>query len=237
MNSAYTAARVEKLACPPIKIHRLPVGLDPNEFLFRERSVKAGEPLRILTVGRLVEIKGHEFAIRALGQLRLKHPAVCYDIVGEGPLRSRLEKLIAELGLQQAVRLHGALGGAEVKRLLSEAHLFLLASVSVEGDQEGQGLVLQEAQAAGLPVVATNHGALPEGLVAGQSGFLVPERDTPALAERLHHLAQHPETWPAMGRAGRKFVEEHFDVRKLNLQLTDLYETTIEAYSGVKRTL
>src|SRR6185503_6892032 len=144
VNSGYTAGRVEKLGCPPIKIHRLPVGLDPNEFPFRERSMKPGEPLRILTIGRLVEIKGHEFAIRAVGQLREKNASVCYDIIGEGPLRSRLEKLIEELGLRQTVRLHGALGGPEVKRFLSEAHLFLLASVAIEGDEEGQGLALQE---------------------------------------------------------------------------------------------
>ncbi len=116
-----------------------------------------------------------------------------------------------------------------------QGHLFVLASVSVEGDREGQGLVLQEAQAAGLPVVATQHGALPEGILPDQSGLLVPERDVDQLAERLNFLVEHPERWPIMGRAGRRFVEEHFDIRKLNTRLEGLYSATIDAYGQTAR--
>src|SRR5207245_4877759 len=118
----------------------------------------------------------------------------------------KLEKLISELGLQSAVILHGAQDGSTVRRLMGSAHIFLLTSVSIEGDQEGQGLLLQEAQACGLPVIATEHGAFPEGLVSGKSGFLVPERNPQAIAERLSFLIEHPEPWPAMGHSGRKFV-------------------------------
>ena len=125
----------------------------------------------------------------------------------------------------------GALEGEAVRGLMDQAHLFVLASVSVEGDQEGQGLVLQEAQAAGLPVVATLHGALPEGLLPGRSGFLVPERDVDALAERLNFLVERPQLWPMMGDAGRRFVEERYDIRKLNSLLEGLYFKTIRAFN------
>jgi colanic acid/amylovoran biosynthesis glycosyltransferase len=101
----------------------------------------------------------------------------------------------------------------------------------VQGDEEGQGLVLQEAQACGLPVIATNHGALPEGLVPGQSGFLVPERDVDALAARLNYLIEHPELWPIMGRLGREFVV-NYDIRKLNSLLIELYRETIVSFSS-----
>ena len=111
----------------------------------------------------------------------------------------------------------------------------MLASVSVEGDQEGQGLVLQEAQAAGLPVIATQHGALPEGILPDQSGLLVPEGEVDKLAERLNFLVEHPDIWPMMGRAGRRFVEEHFDIRKLNLRLERLYSETIDAFGRTAR--
>ncbi len=90
--------------------------------------------------------------------------------------------------------------------------------------------MLQEAQAAGLPVLATNHGALPEGLLADESGFLVPERNVDALAERLDYLVRRPELWPAMGRAGRKYVETHYDIRRLNSQLVQLYTQRIDVY-------
>ena len=103
------------------------------------------------------------------------------------------------------------------------AHLALLGSVSIEGDQEGQGLFLQEAQACGLPVIATQHGALPEGLLPGKSGFLVPERDGAAMVERIKFLIAHPEDWPKMGRQGRAFVAGRYDIRKLNEELVALY--------------
>jgi colanic acid/amylovoran biosynthesis glycosyltransferase len=213
---------VEQLGCPPAKLHKLPMGLNLDDFVFRQRSLKAGESIRILTVARLVEIKGHDCAIRAVARLRERHTGVRYDIVGDGPLRRQLEQLVIELGLQDAITIHGAQNGAFIRQLMDQAHLALLASVTVEGDQEGQGLVVQEAQAAGLPVVATQHGALPEGMMPGRSGLLVPERDVEALADALNYLIEHPELWPAMGREGRKFVEEHHDARKLSQQLAEL---------------
>jgi colanic acid/amylovoran biosynthesis glycosyltransferase len=122
------------------------------------------------------------------------------------------------------VSFHGACAATEVRRLFAQAHVFVLASVSLDGDQEGQGLVLQEAQAAGLPVLATLHGAFPEAIVPGKSGFLVPECDVAALAERLCFLLEHASLWPEMGREGRAFVQERFDIRRLNRQLIELYD-------------
>jgi colanic acid/amylovoran biosynthesis glycosyltransferase len=105
--------------------------------------------------------------------------------------------------------------------------------VNIEGDQEGQGLVLQEAQACGLPVVATEHGAFPEGLVDGKSGFLVPERDTEALAARLQRLISNAAAWPAIGNAGRAFVQDRYDIRKLNHRLLSLYADARQAYRNI----
>jgi colanic acid/amylovoran biosynthesis glycosyltransferase len=230
VNSEFTRGRVVALGCPEDKLHRLPVGLDLRAFPFRERSRRDDEPARLLTVARLVEIKGHEEMLRCIARLREVHPGLRYDIVGEGPLRPKLERLITELRLHHTVTLHGARGSRFVRRLLRDAHLAVLASVSIEGDAEGQGLFLQEAQACGLPVVATRHGALPEGLQEGRSGFLVPERNVDALTDRLNHLLTHPELWPVMGRAGRLFVEERYDITKLNAQLVELYRAARTSY-------
>ena len=225
VNSDFTAARLRELGCPASRLHKLPVGVDLNEFPFRERTAKPGEPIRFLTVARLVKIKGCEFSIRAFAKLRQKHPNAHYDIVGDGPLRSELEKLARELGLADGITFHGARDSTQVQTHMAQSHIFVLASVSVEGDQEGQGLALQEAQATGLPVVATTHGAFPEGIISGKSGFLVPEANVEVLAERLTFLAEHPELWPKMGRQGRVFVEQQFDIRHLNRQLVALYQT------------
>jgi colanic acid/amylovoran biosynthesis glycosyltransferase len=230
VNSQFTRRSVAQLGCPEQKLKLLPVGLELGAFPFKERIWRAGEPLRLLTVARLVEIKGHEFAIRALANLRQVYPNLRYDIIGEGPLRKKLENLIVELGLGETVFLHGARDGRFIHQLMASAHIGLLASVSVEGDQEGQGLFLQEAQASGLPVVATKHGALPQGILPGKSGLLAPEGDSQALANQLKDLIAHPEAWPMMGLNGRKFVETRYDIRKLNQQLTQLYETARQQF-------
>ena len=232
VNSEFTRSRVAKLGCAHGKLRKLPVGLDLEAFPFRARTRQAGEPVRVLTVARLVEIKGHEFAIRAVAKTRHRHPELHYDIVGDGPLRKALDGLIVKLKLNDVVTLRGALDSALIQGLMARAHLAVQASVNVEGDQEGQGLFLQEAQACGLPVVATQHGALAEGLVPEQSGFLVPERDVAALAARLEYLLEHPGRWPEMGRRGRKFVARHYDIRRLNEQLVELYREAAAVFRG-----
>lgn len=232
VNSEHTRRSVEGLGCPTAKAHKLPVGLDAQEFPFCERTVGSGAPIRLLSIGRLVEIKGHEHLIRAVAMLRPRHPRLRLDLVGDGPLRPKLERLAGELNTGGCITFHGALAGDEVKRLMSGAHLFALTSVNVDGDAEGQGLVLQEAQACGLPVVATRHGALPEGMLEGESGFIVPERDVDALAARLGWLLEHPETWPALGRSGRAFVEAHYDIHQLNHRLVQIYREAIAGFSS-----
>jgi colanic acid/amylovoran biosynthesis glycosyltransferase len=138
--------------------------------------------------------------------------------------RGRLHALIQELGLEASIELLGARDSNEVREYLDNSDIFVLPSVTAgNGDTEGFGIVNVEAQAAGIPVVSTNHNGIPEGVDVNRSAFLVPERDPVALAERLKFLMDHPERWPEMGRAGRRFVEQRFDIEKLNDELIDLY--------------
>jgi colanic acid/amylovoran biosynthesis glycosyltransferase len=88
---------------------------------------------------------------------------------------------------------------------------------------EGQGVVLLEALAYGLPVVATNHGAFPETVPDSDAEFLVPERDPNALAERLEYLISNPQTWPQLGKTGRQHVEDNYDIKALNQKLAKIY--------------
>ena len=228
VNSLYTRSCVEKLGCPPEKLRLLPVGLNLDDFPFYERKWTLGEPIRLLSIARLTPIKGHEYILRALALLRTRNRVVHFDIAGDGPLRKSLESLASELGLADSVVFHGSCAAEQARALLRKAHLFILGSVSIEGDQEGQGLVLQEAQACGIPVLATAHGALPEGMVNERSGVLFQERDPEALADKLDSLIQRASEWQGMGRAGRQFVQENYDIRELNRKLLDLYHEVIE---------
>jgi colanic acid/amylovoran biosynthesis glycosyltransferase len=229
-SSAFTLQQLFELGCPKEKLHRVPMGLDPARFSFRRRTFVEGEPVRILSVARLTPIKGVSFAIEAISELRQRYPNVQLDIVGDGPSRAELEQCSRKLGLDGVVRFHGALVAHDIQRLRDNAHIFLHLSVTIDGDQEGQGLVLQEAQAVGLPIVATRHGAFPEGVLDGKSALLVPERDPRATADALHYLIQNPQTWPEMGQAGRAFVEANYDIRNLNDQLVSLYHQLIAEF-------
>lgn len=123
------------------------------------------------------------------------------------------------------MRLSGAAPQDIVQRACASSHIFILPSVTAKnGDQEGQPLVLQEAQCSGLPVLATRHSGIPESVVEEKSAFLVPERDVDALAERLAFLLGHPGQWAQMGQAGRQLVEARFDNAKLTLELVAIYQ-------------
>lgn len=235
-NSRYTSKRLEALGCPPHKLHLLHMGLDLTQFAFHERTLSAGGRINLLSVGRLVEKKGFEYGLRALALVREKHPNIHYDIVGDGPLMSRLLEIARELGIEEAITFHGAGSEETVRRKMDEAHILLMPSVTAgNGDTEGQGLVLQEAQACGLPVLATDHNGFPEGMLPGRSGFLVPERDIESTAERLAYMLEHSHLWPGWGRAGRAHVEAHYDIRTLSLRLEQLYRQAIHSYRSGER--
>jgi len=227
--SNYWRKKLIRLGCNEKKtiVHRM--GNNLEKFKFSERRKKPGESIEVLTVGRLIEKKGHEYAIKAIAKIVRKYRNIEYIIAGDGPLRSKLEDLVSELGIESYIKFLGAVEQNEVLKLYYESHIFVLPSVTASnGDQEGIPVVLMEAQATGLPVISTYHTGIPEVVLDGKSGFLVPEKDVDALAERLEYLIEHPELWPDMGRYGRKFVEEKHDIKKLNQKLVEIYQNLIE---------
>jgi colanic acid/amylovoran biosynthesis glycosyltransferase len=190
----------------------------------------------LLTVARLVEKKGVLYCLQAVAQVLESRGEVArdlqYDIIGDGPLRDDLEALASELGLDDCVRFHGSQDQNAVRLAMMSAHLFLLSSVTAEdGDEEGTPTVLLEASSTGLPVVSTWHSGIPEIVVDEETGFLVPERDSEALAERLGQLLDRPELWRSMGRNGRRHIEESFDARTLSRELVQHYRDVMEPAS------
>jgi colanic acid/amylovoran biosynthesis glycosyltransferase len=184
--------------------------------------------VKLLTVARLVEKKGLAPSIRAVARVRANHPNLRYDIVGEGPLRGELERLIGSQGLSGIVTLHGAREGEQVRKMMEQAHLFVLGSMTAaDGDQEGTPVSLLEAQACGLPVLSTDHAGISEIVLPGRSGVLVPEGDETRLAEGLADLLAHPEAWPSMGREGRTLVETSHDRDRQVRRLVALYDQLV----------
>jgi colanic acid/amylovoran biosynthesis glycosyltransferase len=238
VNSDYMGKKLQPLGCSPDKIRKLSYGIDLQKYPFRPRTLAGDEPVRIVTIGRLVEKKGIEYVIRALAQVVRRHPHLRYDVIGDGPLRGQLQQLAREQSVGGIVQFHGALNGDAIRALLDQAHLFVLASVTAQdGDQEGTPVSLLEAQAAGLPVISTQHSGIPEIVLDGESGWLVPERDADALAERLNRLMEHPERWASFGSRGRNFVEARFTTFKCMNALLDIYAELGKKYSARSSTI
>jgi colanic acid/amylovoran biosynthesis glycosyltransferase len=224
--SAFWGNRLEELGCPADRIAVHHMGIDLSRFKFTvPRMPTVDQPVRVVSVARLVEKKGLPYAIRAVAALRLGGFDIALDIVGDGPLRSSLDSLIAELGMSNAVRIIGARSRDEVARVMAGAHLFAAPSVTArDGDMEGIPVALMEAMASGVPVVATRHSGIPELVEDKVSGLLVPERDTGALAAAFRWLVEHPERWMAMALAAHDAVERNHNGERLNDELVAILE-------------
>lgn len=223
--------QVLALGCPPEKLALNPIGIRTDRFAFAERSWAPPDELRLLSIARLVEFKGIEIALRAIAQVAASGLRIGYSIAGAGPLAGMLDRLARELGIREAVRFLGAQTREELAREFASAHLFVLPShTASDGAQEGQGIVVQEAQACGLPVLATRHGGIPEGCVDGVTAVLAREKDVGALAAGLRHLIERRASWPEMGRAGRAFVASRFDLAIHLDRVEDLYRSALAVH-------
>jgi len=235
VGSEFMRGRILSLGAPEGKIAKHPMGVNLSTFPFRERAEPADEAVRLLTVARLVEVKGVEFALRAVALARRGIPGLTYTVVGDGPLRRDLEALADELGITDSVKFEGQLPREMVIEHYRMADLFLLPGVvAAAGDEENQSVALAEAQACGLPVVASRIGGIPESVKDGESGILVPARDVDALAGAIVKLVAERNNWARMGRKGREMVEERFDVEKLNDKLEQTYLRMINSYHSQK---
>lgn len=176
-------------------------------------SRRHGGPLRILCVSRLVLGKGLTLLFEAMAGLDVDTELV---LVGDGPERSRLERRAGELGVR--VRFAGAVGQDEIRRHYAEADVFCLPSFA-----EGVPVVLMEAMAMGLPVVATRISGIPELVDDGATGLLVPPARADELASALAELASDPGRREAMGAAARDAVVERYDLEANAPELAGLF--------------
>ena len=229
-NSNATKQKLLDLGCPSEKMIKIPMGIHLDRITFTPRQTQPNQQINILSVGRLVQMKGREYAIKAVAKIIQQTPDITYNIIGDGPLRQSLQKLIDDLDLADKIHLLGWVSEQKLDSLYQASQIFLHPSVTADdGNMEGQGVVLLEAQASGLVVVATKHSAFPETVIDGKSGFLVPEKDIDALKEKLQYLIKNPQLQPQMAKAGRRHAEENYDIKKLNKKLADIYTNLIDA--------
>lgn len=209
------------------KICVIHCGVDTRVFVPR-RSLGRHGPLRILCVASLEEVKGHMYLLQACRLLADDGILFVCSLVGDGPLRRRIARQIADLGLRGKVFLRGALARPEVRTMLEEADVFVLPSVPTRsGKREGIPVALMEAMAAGVPVIASDLSGIPELVQNGVSGELVKPRDSRGIAKAVKGYLRDVELRKRVRHQGRQRVEAQFDLEKNAAKLAKLFQKSI----------
>ena len=189
-------------------------GVDP-------KTVSPAAPLEIVCVGTLHEVKGQRYLLEACAGLVRRGIDWRCHLVGDGPDRKPLEALASRLGIVDRVVFHGACERAAVHALFASADVAVAPSVpTADGRREGIPVVLMEAAAWGLPLVASRLSGIPEIVGDDETGLLAEPRDVPGLEAALARLASEPETRQRLGSAARRRVEEEFQLSHNVAQLS-----------------
>jgi colanic acid/amylovoran biosynthesis glycosyltransferase len=187
------------------------MGLDVRRFAsIADNRKYDSETLRVVTVARLNQTKGHLYALEAVAKARDVGLAIHYRIIGEGSYRYAIDARIERLNLKNYVTLTGSLSEESVSSELAQADLFILPSF---GAGEAWPVSVMEAMAAGLPVIATTIGATEEMIIDGHDGFLVAQRDSGGLFLLIAMLAYDPDLRERIGRNAREAAKNRFDVQ------------------------
>ena len=207
-----------------VVLHYIGIDTDSIRPLNKQES---GDRI-ILHTARLVEKKGTRYLIKAFAQIAKGLPDTKLLILGDGPMRKNLESLVDEYRLNNQIRFMGSLPNCKILDLLASADVFCLPSITAKtGDQEGLPISILEASAMAVPTVATYSGGIPEAIRDGKTGFLVPERDSNTLAERLNRLLTNRSLRYEMGQSARQLAVEKFNLRHQTGSLEKLYESVL----------
>lgn len=212
----------------------IPIGVDPGRLQARARDdirTSFSSYRVILNVGRLIDWKGTIYLVEAMSAVLKKCPDALLVIIGTGPEEGDLKQRVRELGLEGNVRFMGFVSTEDLPSYYHMASVFVLPSITIEGQTEGLGVVLLEAMAAGCPVIGSNTGGIPDIIVDGESGFLVPERDVAALAEKIVRILSDEPLREKFRRNGLMRVRERFSWERISGQFIDMYQQVLNQKS------
>lgn len=230
--SEHMKGRILRGPTPAERVRVIHTGLDLSAVqtggdgpAFRTRLGIPLDAWVIGTVSRVSAEKGHHCLLEAVARLLEMHPSVHLLICGDGPARSQLEEQAAHLGLQDRVTFAGFID--DLYGALAAMDIFAQPSV----EQEGFPTSVLEAQAAGLPIVASDIGGTSETLEPETTGILVKPGDVESLATALRTLLASPGRSRTMGAAARNWVETNFTLERMIQQVSDTYEEAIERHA------
>jgi phosphatidylinositol alpha-1,6-mannosyltransferase len=214
---------------PARRVRLLHPGVDTAFFVPAERDPAVRGALGwdgrtvLLTVGRLQKRKGHDVLLPAVAALRRRHPELLYSIVGEGDERPLLERTVDELQLRDHVQFLGEVNEATLLACYQQCDLFVLPNRDIDGDIEGFGMVLLEAQACGKPVIAGSSGGTHEAMNPPETGMVLPCDRPDTLIPVLDELLSNPRRRANMGHAARDWVIERFGWDRLAARAAEIF--------------
>jgi glycosyltransferase involved in cell wall biosynthesis len=218
---------IETFKVPSARIHVIPCGVDTKRFQPADRGPlpepKPSEPPLIVCVARHVKVKNLGLLLEACGRLRDSGVPFRCVVVGDGPCRGELEEARSRLRLEPWIEFAGAAEQGEVLAWWQKASMAVLTSES-----EGMPICLMEAAACAVPAVATAVGGIPELIVDGETGWLTPAGDAPALAAALQRFLRHPHEAIAFGQAARRRMEEKFALTRQVDRLLALWSEFVD---------
>ena len=220
--SEYTHQKIAKALSPDAaaRMRRIVPGVNVTDF--SPANAGAGNQFRtelgwldrpvIVCVSRLMARKGQDELIRALPQVHQTAPNASLIIVGEGPYRKDLERLITKLGLTEYVHLTGKVSQKELPSWYAAGDIFAMPCRTRMGgwDVEGLGIVFLEGSATGLPVIVGDSGGAIDAVVDNETGYLVDGNNTSEIAQRIAFLISNPDVAKRMGGAGRNWVTQEW---------------------------
>ena len=217
------------LGAPEEKIALIPCGIDLQKF---QPDYHKKQHNRFVSVGRFIEKKSPQSTVRAFAEVRAKQPAQLMMTGQKTGLYEECKKIAEELHIEKDVVFTGIQSAAEVAQLMREANVFVQHSVTAaNGDKEGTPNTVLEAAASGLPVVSTRHAGIKEAVLNEITGFLVDEHDVSSMALRMQQLVDEPGLAIEMGMAGRRHIEENYDLNKQAAKLFTLLSNAAEEKS------
>ena len=220
--SEYTHKKIAKALSPDAaaRMRRIVPGVNATEF--SPDNLSSGNQLRtalgwtdrpvIVCVSRLMARKGQDELIRALPKIHQTAPNASLIIVGDGPYRKDLERLVKKLGLENFVHLTGKVSQTELSKWYAAGDIFAMPCRTRMGgwDVEGLGIVFLEGSATGLPVIVGDSGGAVDAVIDGETGYLVDGTNTAEIADRIAYLFANPDVAKKMGEAGRNWVTQEW---------------------------
>jgi glycosyltransferase involved in cell wall biosynthesis len=214
------------LGAPEEKIHLIPYGIDLKKFM---PCYIKNNRADFLSVGRLIAKKSPQSTIRAFAGVKENEEEARLIMIGQkSGLFEECKKLVEKLQLENAVDFTGVQSPDAIAQHMQQANVFVQHSVTApNGDMEGTPNTILEASASGLPIVSTKHGGIKEAVIHGATGFLVDEHDVEGMKQYMLRLVQQPELATQMGKAGRRHIEENYDLEKQAGKLMDVLNNVV----------